>query len=66
MGVVGVELGEVDPQVLDRLAGDWHGAGLVPFAGQGDVSGWGQAKVVQGQVGDLRFPPECGGIHNED
>jgi hypothetical protein len=51
-------------QVLDRLVGQWHGAGLVPFAGEGDVSGRGEDEVLQGQAGDLA--DTGGGVVQQD
>ncbi len=52
-GDVGVELVEIDVQVLDGLVGEGHDAGLVALAGEQDVRGFGQAEVLQGQAGDL-------------
>ena len=49
-----MELGEIDAQVSDRLAGQRHHAGLVPLASEGHVPGLGHAQVLQGQSGDLR------------
>ena len=64
LGDVGVELGEVDAQVLDRLAGERDDAGLVAFAGEQDVPGRGQAEVLQGQAGDLA--DAGGGVVEQD
>ena len=50
---VGMELGEVDAQMIDCLLGERHDAGLVSFAGEDDVPGLGQAEILQGQANDL-------------
>ena len=63
-GRVRVELVEVDVQVLDRLLGQWHDAGLVPLAGEPDVPGLGQAEVLQCQAGDLT--DAGGGVVEQD
>ena len=39
---------EVDAQVVDRLVGQRHDAGLVALAGEGDVPGFGQARGPAG------------------
>ena len=59
-----MELGEVDAQVLDGLGGERHDAGLVALAGESDVPGFGQAQVLQGQVGDLA--DAGGGVVEQD
>lgn len=55
-GDVGVELVEVNVQVLDGFRGEWHDAGLGAFAGEQHVPGLGQVQIVQGQAGDLAHP----------
>ena len=59
-----VELGEVGAQMLDCLAGEGDDAGLVPLAGEDDVSGLAQAEVLQRQAGDLA--DACGGVVEQD
>ncbi len=61
---VRVELGEVDAQMVDGLLGERHDAGLVPFAGEGDVAGIGQGEVSQREAGDLTHA--CGGVIEQD
>ena len=40
-----MELPKVDTQMLDRLVGQRHDAGLVPLAGEGDVPGLDEGEV---------------------
>ena len=63
-GRVGVELVEVDLQVLDRLGSQGNDAGLVALAGEGHMLGLGQAEALQGQVGDLT--DACGAVVEQD
>jgi hypothetical protein len=59
-----VELGEVDAQVFDRLAGEGDDAGLGPFAGKDDVPWLIQVQVLQCQGRDLT--DAGGGVVEQD
>jgi hypothetical protein len=59
-----MELGQVDAEVFDRLAGQGDDAGLVAFAAEPDISGRVQAEVLQRQAGDLT--DAGGGVVEQD